>query len=155
MATVGKQIKVEMEYRRPETEELYDRVLVSVGRVPNSADLGLENTKVTLDEKGFIKVNEKQQTNDPAIYAIGDIAGGILLAHKAHKEARIAVEVINGGNSVRWRHRDSGGGVHRPGTGLVRSDRSRSERARAFATKSRNFRGRRRGARCRSTARTA
>jgi dihydrolipoamide dehydrogenase len=48
--------------------------------------LGLENTKVTLDEKGFIKVNAQQQTSDPHIYAIGDIAGGILLAHKAHKE---------------------------------------------------------------------
>jgi len=100
MATQGKQIKVEMEYNGQKLEELYDRVLVSVGRTANSADLGLENTKVTLDEKGFVKVNEKQQTSDPHIYAIGDIAGGILLAHKAHKEARIAVEVINGENSV-------------------------------------------------------
>ncbi|HXR05253.1 MAG TPA: NAD(P)/FAD-dependent oxidoreductase, partial [Verrucomicrobiae bacterium] len=64
----------------------------------NSADLGLKNTKVELDEKGFVKVNHHQQTNDPAIYAIGDIAGGILLAHKAHKEARIAVENIHGGD---------------------------------------------------------
>jgi len=79
---------------------LYDRVLVAVGRVPNSADLGLANTKVELDEKGFVKVNERQQTDDPTIYAIGDIAGGILLAHKANKEAHIAVESINGGNSV-------------------------------------------------------
>ena len=54
----------------------------------------------TLDEKGFVKVNAQQQTDDPDIYAIGDIAGGILLAHKAHKEARIAVEVINGEDSV-------------------------------------------------------
>ena len=96
MSTVGKQIKVEMEYDGKKVEELYDRVLVSVGRVANSADLGLENTGVKLDEKGFIKVNAQQQTDDPNIYAIGDIAGGILLAHKAHKEARIAVEVING-----------------------------------------------------------
>jgi dihydrolipoamide dehydrogenase len=100
MATVGKQIKVEMEHNGQKVSELYDRVLVAVGRAPNSADLGLENTKVELDEKGFVKVNEHQQTNDPHIYAIGDIAGGILLAHKAHKEARIAVEVINGENSV-------------------------------------------------------
>jgi len=96
MATAGKQIKVEMECNRQKLEEFYDRVLVAVGRVPNSSDLGLENTKVALDEKGFIKVNQRQQTDDPHIYAIGDIAGGILLAHKAHKEARIAVEVING-----------------------------------------------------------
>src|SRR6202142_2141156 len=100
MSTVGNQIKVAMEFDGKKIEELYDRVLVAVGRVPNSADLGLQNTKVTLDEKGFVKVNERQQTDDPNIYAIGDIAGGILLAHKAHKEARIAVESINGGNSV-------------------------------------------------------
>ncbi len=100
MATAGKQIKVEMEHNGQKVSELYDRVLVAVGRAPNSADLGLENTRVELDEKGFVKVNEHQQTNDPNIYAIGDIAGGILLAHKAHKEARIAVEVINGENSV-------------------------------------------------------
>lgn len=100
MATVGKQIKVAMEFDGKKVEELYDRVLVAVGRVPNSADLGLENTKVTLDERGFVKVNPQQQTDDPNIYAIGDIAGGILLAHKAHKEARIAVEVINGENSA-------------------------------------------------------
>ncbi len=100
MATAGKQIKVEMDYNGQKLSEVYDRVLVAVGRVPNSADLGLENTKVELDEKGFVKVNERQQTDDPNIYAIGDIAGGILLAHKANKEAHIAVENINGGNSV-------------------------------------------------------
>jgi dihydrolipoamide dehydrogenase len=100
MTTAGKQVEVEMEYNGQKLTELYDRVLVAVGRVPNSADIGLKNTKVALDEKGFVKVNDKQQTSDPNIYAIGDIAGGILLAHKAHKEARIAVEVINGENSV-------------------------------------------------------
>ncbi len=100
MSTVGKQIKVEMEFDGKKVEELYDRVLVSVGRAANSADLGLENTKVTLDEKGFIKINAQQQTSDPHIYAIGDIAGGIMLAHKAHKEGRIAVETINGESST-------------------------------------------------------
>ena len=100
MSTSGKQIKVELEMEANKTEELFDRVLVAVGRTPNSSDLGLENTKVVLDEKGFIKVNEKQQTDDPAIYAIGDIAGGVLLAHKATKEGRIAVEVIAGENSA-------------------------------------------------------
>jgi dihydrolipoamide dehydrogenase len=99
MSTSGKQIKVEFESDGQKKEELYDRVLVAVGRTPNSQDIGLENTKVTLDEKGFIKVNEKQQTSDPSIYAIGDIAGGVLLAHKATKEGRIAVEVITGEES--------------------------------------------------------
>lgn len=96
MATAGKQIKVQMEYDGKTVEELYDRVLVAVGRVPNSSDLGLENTRVTLDDKGFVKVNNRQQTDDPNIYAIGDIVGGVMLAHKAHREARIAVEVILG-----------------------------------------------------------
>jgi len=100
MATAGKQIRVKMEYGGQTLEELYDRVLVAVGRVPNSNDLGLENTKVTLDEKGFVKVNNRQQTDDPNIYAIGDIVGGVMLAHKAHREARIAVEVILGQPSV-------------------------------------------------------
>lgn len=96
MATSGKQIKVTVDAGGVLKDELYDRVLVSVGRVPNSADLGLENTKVERDEKGFIKVNSRMQTSDPNICAIGDIAGGVLLAHKAHKEARVAVEAICG-----------------------------------------------------------
>ena len=100
MATSGKQIKVLMEIDGKKVEELYDRVLVSVGRTPNCDDLGLKNTKVELAEKGFIKVNSKQQTTDSEIYAIGDVAGGALLAHKASKEARIAVEVITGEESV-------------------------------------------------------
>jgi dihydrolipoamide dehydrogenase len=100
MATAGKQIRVTLEIGGEKKEELYDRVLVSVGRVPNCDDLGLENTKVKQDEKGFIAVNEQQQTDDPAIYAIGDVAGGVLLAHKAAKEAHIAVEVITGERSA-------------------------------------------------------
>jgi dihydrolipoamide dehydrogenase len=96
MATSGKQIKVAVERDGAEVHELYDRVLVSVGRAPNCDDLGLEHTKVTRDERGFIRVNARQQTTDPAIYAIGDVAGGALLAHKASKEARVAVEVITG-----------------------------------------------------------
>lgn len=100
MATEGKQIRVDMEVGGEKKSELYDRVLVSVGRVPNCDDLGLENTKVERDEKGFIRVNTRQQTTDPAIYAIGDAAGGVLLAHKASKEGRIAVEAILGEMSV-------------------------------------------------------
>src|SRR5206468_8394899 len=100
MSTAGKQIKVTIDANGSLTDELYDRVLVSVGRVPNGADLGLENTKVERDEKGFIKVNARLETSDPSISAIGDIAGGVLLAHKAHKEARIAVEAICGEASV-------------------------------------------------------
>jgi dihydrolipoamide dehydrogenase len=100
MATSGKRIQVKSETDGKVTEELYDRVLVCVGRVPNGDDLGLENTRVERDEKGYIKVNERQQTAEPAIYAIGDIVGGAMLAHKATKEARIAVEVIIGESST-------------------------------------------------------
>jgi dihydrolipoamide dehydrogenase len=96
MSTSGKQIKVESEFEGQKKEELYDRVLVAVGRVPNADNIGLENTKVTRDEKGFIKVDSNQRTSDPSIYAIGDIAGGILLAHKAFREGRIAVDTIAG-----------------------------------------------------------
>ena len=100
VATSGKQIKVLMEIDGKKVEELYDRVLLSVGRAPNCDDLGLKNTKVARDEKGFVKVNSKQQTTDPQIYAIGDVAGGALLAHKASKEAKIAIEVITGEEST-------------------------------------------------------
>jgi len=96
MSTSGKQIKVEMELEGKKLEEVYDRVLVAVGRVPNADNLGLENTKVTKDDKGFIKVDSNLRTTDESIYAIGDIAGGILLAHKAFREGRIAVEAITG-----------------------------------------------------------
>ena len=100
MSTRGHQIKVDMEVGGERIEELYDRVLVSVGRVPNCDDLGLENTKVARDERGFIEVDERQRTGDPAIFAIGDIAGGVLLAHKATREARVAVEVMTGDGST-------------------------------------------------------
>lgn len=100
MATSGRQIKVEFDSDGQKRQELYDRVLVAVGRSPNADDLGLDNTRVSFDERGFIHVNEKQQTTDPAIYAVGDIADGVLLAHKAAKEARIAVEVMAGEESA-------------------------------------------------------
>jgi dihydrolipoamide dehydrogenase len=100
MSTAGKQIKVVIEDETGKKEELYDRVLVSVGRVPNCANLGLENTKVSQDERGFISVDSRQQTTDPNIYAIGDVVGGVMLAHKASKEARVAVEVILGEDAL-------------------------------------------------------
>jgi len=101
MATKGKKILVVSEADGKITEEMFDRVLVAVGRVPHTEDLGLENTRVEKDEKGFVRVNDQQETSDPNILAIGDIAGGVMLAHKASKEARIAVEVICGEASTR------------------------------------------------------
>jgi len=96
MATAGKQIKVVSETDGQLREELYDRVLVSVGRTPNTANLGLEHTGVELDHKGFIVVDEQQRTGEAGTYAIGDAVGGALLAHKASREARVAVDAICG-----------------------------------------------------------
>jgi len=101
MSTAAKQIKVTIDTGDATKEEFYDRVLVSVGRVPNGQDLGLENTRVERDEKGFIKVNARMETADPSISAIGDIAGGVMLAHKAHKEARVAIGAICG-EATEW-----------------------------------------------------
>jgi dihydrolipoamide dehydrogenase len=74
----------------------FDRVLVSIGRRPVTRGIGLENTKVKVNDKGFVVVNEQQQTGDPHILAIGDIAGEPMLAHKASHEGKVAAEVIAG-----------------------------------------------------------
>jgi dihydrolipoamide dehydrogenase len=76
--------------------ERYDRVLVSIGRRPNSKGFGLENTQVQLDAQGFAQVDRSQRTADPHILAIGDVAGEPMLAHKATHEGRTAVEVVLG-----------------------------------------------------------
>lgn len=73
-----------------------DVVLVAVGRKPNTDELGLEQVGVQLDERGFIKVDRQMRTSVPHIYAIGDVAGGALLAHKASYEGKVAAEVIAG-----------------------------------------------------------
>jgi len=77
-------------------EKLFDRVLVSVGRKPNSEIPGLEKTRVQVGPRGFIQVNKQLQTDDPSIYAIGDVVGEPMLAHKASHEGRVAVEAIAG-----------------------------------------------------------
>ncbi len=76
--------------------ERFSRVLVSVGRRPNSDHLGLENTKAQVDSQGFIVVDAQRRTAEPSIYAIGDVAGQPMLAHKAAHEGKTAVEAIAG-----------------------------------------------------------
>ncbi|MFQ5673092.1 MAG: dihydrolipoyl dehydrogenase [Nitrospinales bacterium] len=76
--------------------QTFDRVLVSVGRAPNSGGIGLENTGVRLDDRGFVRVDKRQRTDDSGIYAIGDVVGGAMLAHKASSEAKVAVDVMAG-----------------------------------------------------------
>ena len=77
---------------------LFDKVLTAVGRRPNSTELGLEKTSVNVDGQGFVEVDAQQKTHDASIFAIGDVAGEPMLAHKASHEGRIAVEVIAGKN---------------------------------------------------------
>ncbi|HWH93946.1 MAG TPA: dihydrolipoyl dehydrogenase [Baekduia sp.] len=77
-------------------DAVFDRVLVAVGRIPNGAGLGLETAGVTVDERGFVAVDAQQRTNVAHIYAIGDVAGGPMLAHKATAEGHVAAEVIAG-----------------------------------------------------------
>lgn len=77
----------------------FEKVLVAIGRKPNSSGLGLQNTKIEIDEKGFIQVNEQRQTTESHIYAIGDLTGNPMLAHKATHEGMIVAEVISGENS--------------------------------------------------------
>jgi dihydrolipoamide dehydrogenase len=79
-----------------ECEKVFDRILVSVGRKPNSEIPGLDKTRVQVGPRGFIQVNKQLQTDDPSIYAIGDVVGEPMLAHKASHEGRTAVEAIAG-----------------------------------------------------------
>ncbi len=79
---------------------LFDRVLVAVGRVPNSRGLGLDTAGVQVDEKGFIRVDAQRRTTAERIYAVGDVAGEPQLAHKASHEGKVAVEAILGENVV-------------------------------------------------------
>lgn len=100
MAEVDDQIEVTFEGPGKFGHERFDRVLVSVGRRPVSRGIGLESTKVQLDARGFAVCDKQQRTSDPHIFAIGDVAGEPMLAHKASHEARVAVEVIHGENVV-------------------------------------------------------
>ncbi|MDI1309883.1 MAG: dihydrolipoyl dehydrogenase [Methylotenera sp.] len=80
----------------PKGVEVYDRVLVSIGRRPNGKNIGAENAGVAVDDYGFISVDKQMRTNVPHIFAIGDIVGQPMLAHKATHEAKVAAEVIAG-----------------------------------------------------------
>jgi dihydrolipoamide dehydrogenase len=91
--------KVEVEMEGPDGAKFknqYDRVLVSVGRRPKSSGFGLENTKVKINDKGFVEVDAQQRTADLHILAIGDVAGEPMLAHKASHEGKVAAEVLAG-----------------------------------------------------------
>ncbi|MFC2082287.1 dihydrolipoyl dehydrogenase [Bacteroidota bacterium] len=90
-------LKVKLEGEKVEIPEMeFDKVLVSVGRKPVTNGLGLENTKVEVNDHGFVVVDKQLRTGDPSIFAIGDIVGNPMLAHKASAEGKVAVEAIAG-----------------------------------------------------------
>ena len=98
-AIIPKQEGIYVEFKgenAPEEPQMYDAVLVAMGRTPNGLKLGLENTGVEVDEYGFISVDKQMRTKVPHIFAIGDIIGGPMLAHKAVHEGHVAAEVIAG-----------------------------------------------------------
>ncbi|GBD86725.1 dihydrolipoyl dehydrogenase [bacterium BMS3Abin03] len=97
MKEVKEGIKVKIENEKDEVQEnIYEYVLMSIGRRPDTGGLGLENTNVEVNERGWIKVDNRMRTDDPDIFAIGDIVGEPMLAHKASHEGRVAAEVIAG-----------------------------------------------------------
>jgi dihydrolipoamide dehydrogenase len=96
VADEKKGIRVSLEGDAAEKEQSFDRVLVAVGRRPNSKVPGLDTTRVKVDAKGFIETDGQRRTAEPTIFAIGDVAGEPMLAHKASHEARVPVDVIAG-----------------------------------------------------------
>jgi dihydrolipoamide dehydrogenase len=97
-------IEVTLEGDVPEMVQRFSRVLLSVGRRPNTANLGLEKTRVQVDGRGFIVVDPQRRTADPHILAIGDVAGDPMLAHKATHEGKVAAEIL-AGKSAEFRPR--------------------------------------------------
>ncbi|OLC41567.1 MAG: dihydrolipoyl dehydrogenase, partial [Acidobacteria bacterium 13_1_40CM_65_14] len=98
MKAEGAGIRVAFEGDPGSNVQVFDRVLVAVGRRPNSKIPGLEKTQVQVDQRGFIMVDEQRRTHEPSIFAIGDVVGEPMLAHKASHEGRVAVEVMAGEN---------------------------------------------------------
>ncbi len=95
----GSKVSVTFESESGIEQKEFDQALISIGRRPNTENIGIENTKVKLNDKGFVITNSQQKTEDPSILAIGDVIGDPMLAHKAAHEAKVAVEVLNGENS--------------------------------------------------------
>jgi dihydrolipoamide dehydrogenase len=100
MTASEKSVTVNFEGEGAPKEATYDYVLVSIGRRPNAKIEGLDKTKVKVDAKGFIETDNQRRTAEPTVFAIGDVAGEPMLAHKASHEARVAVEAIEGQKAV-------------------------------------------------------
>lgn len=98
MTSEARGIRVTFEGKAEPDEQVFDRVLVALGRRPNAAIPGLNRTRVQVDPRGFIIVDDQRRTHEPSIFAIGDVVGEPMLAHKASHEGRVAAEVIAGEN---------------------------------------------------------
>ena len=134
-------------------EQMFDRVLVSVGRRPNPAFRpGQDQGQV--NERGFIEVDGQRRTAEPSIFAIGDVAGEPMLAHKATHEGRVAVEAISASRGLRAA-RHSGRGLHRSGDRLGGLTEAEAEEAERDGRGRASSRGPPRAAHRRSTAPTA
>ncbi len=97
----GDSVTVKVEDKKGTASELvYDRVLISVGRKPNTQELGLENTNIEVGDDGFVVTDAQRRTGEPSVFAIGDIAGQPMLAHKATYEGKVAVEAIAGKKTI-------------------------------------------------------
>ena len=93
---IGNGVEVSFEGPEGQTTETFSRVLVAVGRRPNSDGIGLENTDVVVDSKGFVEVDKQQRTADSHVLAIGDVCGEPMLAHRASHQGKVAVESLHG-----------------------------------------------------------
>ena len=120
--------------KAPKEPQVYDLVLVAVGRSPNGKKIGADKAGVAVTERGFIDVDKQMRTNVPHIFAIGDIVGQPMLAHKAVHEAHVAAEAAHGEPALLRRAADSFGGLHRPRGRLGRQDRGASARPRASSS---------------------
>ncbi|HIJ56576.1 MAG TPA: dihydrolipoyl dehydrogenase [Deltaproteobacteria bacterium] len=96
MEETASNVNVRIHGGSEKTEQRFDRVLVGIGRQPNSKGLDLGQTKIKVDDRGFIEVDDQQRTADSKIFAVGDVTGGYMLAHKASREGKVAAEVIVG-----------------------------------------------------------
>ena len=103
LKTSVKEIKADKKYltvtfdgKDAPTKDHFNAVLVAVGRRPNGNNIGADKAGINIDDRGFIPVDDQQRTNVPHIFAIGDIVGQPMLAHKATHEGKVAAEVIAG-----------------------------------------------------------
>jgi NADPH-dependent 2,4-dienoyl-CoA reductase/sulfur reductase-like enzyme len=123
----GQSLTVYFEGGSAPASDTFDQILVAVGRRPNGRLIGAENAGVLVDERGFISVDRQMRTNVPHIFAIGDIVGQPMLAHKAVHEGKVAAETAAGRKRVLRCESDPVSSVHRSGGGLGRADRERGE----------------------------